>query len=209
MSVGETDGASVFTAAKLAVKSWLPLDSRPISSDAIPFGPTVAVPRIAPLSMNVTCAPVMASGAATNADSSVPEGEAVSETVRATKTGSKFAGAFDTVTVCEADVLAANGPFALKAAVNVCVPALKEAVLYVAVPLDCSPEVPRYVEPSKNDAPPKGTPEVEETCAVSVITAPAVGEPGEAEIVVVVESAFTLTLTAAEVLAEKTAAVYD
>jgi hypothetical protein len=53
-----------------------------------------------------------------------------------------------TTTVTGGDTLPAKGPFALKATVIECEPTPREAVLKIALPSDCMPNVPNADEPS-------------------------------------------------------------
>jgi len=65
-----------------------------------------------------------------------------------TSVASAPAGAADTETLTGAEVLPANGPFALKAAVMLCAPVDREAVLKVEVPSAFNEDVPRMEFPS-------------------------------------------------------------
>jgi len=117
------------------------------------------------------------------------------------------AGANDTLTLTGVEVLPANGPLALKAAVMLCEPVLNEAVLKLALPSASSPSVPSTVIPSKKVAPPNGTPAGEDTLSVRVTTVPAAGEGLEVDSKDVVAFAVTVTIVGEDVLAAKKAAV--
>ena len=66
--------------------------------------------------------------------------------------------------------------------------------------------VPSNAFPSKKETPPNGPPAVDATCAVNVITVPAVAELEEAVIPTEVWFALTVTVAGAEVLGENIAA---
>lgn len=133
---------------KLAVKLCVPLARTPTSRLAAPVASVSAVPKIDPLSRKVT----------------VPDGARVCAFTLATRiellvAGSNFckseitdltalAGGAVTLIETGAEVLPANGPLALKLAVIVCAPVLRDAVLNATLPLAVSPNVPRMAFPS-------------------------------------------------------------
>src|SRR6202034_3406327 len=120
----------------------------PPSLLATPAASVWAVPRMVPLSRKVTVpegTPVLAFTWATSVE--LPAVGSICWDSETTEPRT-FAGAGPTVIVAGADVLPANGPFALKLAEMVCAPGLREAVLKAAVPLAESPRVRRTTLPS-------------------------------------------------------------
>src|ERR1700674_2183238 len=162
---------------------------------AIPVRSTPATPTITPLSRKVTeptGAPVDASTIAANfCCPSAGSNSVANETTVACKA----AGAGTVEITTAEDVLLANGPLALKVTVTLCAPVVNEAVLKLALPSALSPSVPSVELPSRKVALPKGTPDVELTCAVKVTTVPATVEGEEDETVVIVAVDVTVSVT--------------